>query len=230
MKRSVSLGVACLASVLVLPNASADRPGYWEKDQAKMKGWVQSFGCDIPMRLWPNIKTKSDVYDKLSQIENAVGECRSFVGWATEDGLDPETEVVCFEKKLKFKEVRESVCEGFFHYCAGLYPKLAEGEQECKAIRDVLSGDKLRWFTGEAQKASNPGCHGLGYFQGRSGKLLKAPEEFKKEPVWFKFTVDRSGLQPRWDLLRIPFNGMKEAGRQTTQSGFGTEPPSSAFK
>src|SRR5262249_33583001 len=159
-----------------------------------------------------------------------IDDCRNFVGWATEDGLDPETEIKCYDKTFKFKDVRAQVCEAFYQHCAKLYPRLAAREAKCKAIRDVLSGDKLLWFTGQAQKASNPGCFGLGSFQGEGGRFLETPDDFKTEPVWFEYTVDRTGASPRWELSRIPFNGMNKAGRPTSTSEIGTRPPASAFK
>jgi hypothetical protein len=48
------MSLSCLipSSVYGAPGTGATRPGYWEKDQAKMKGWVEAFGCDMPMRTW----------------------------------------------------------------------------------------------------------------------------------------------------------------------------------
>jgi hypothetical protein len=98
--------------------------------------------------------------------------------------LNPDTEIKCYDKKYLLKEVNEKVCEGFYQHVSTLYPKLAEKERLCKSIRAVLSGHKLKWFTGEAQRASNPGCHGLNYFVGARGRHLKTPTDFKNASVW----------------------------------------------
>lgn len=227
------LEMTCLIGVFISGVAFAattTKPSYWQKDPAKMKGWVQDFGCDQPMREWSSFNTKRDVDYKIDEIKNMVDDCRNYVEWATQDRLSPDTDIKCYNKTFKFKDVKEKVCEAFFNHAAKLSPELAEKDNACKSVRDVLSADKLSWFTGEAVNSSNPGCSGLGYFFGKGGRALKTPEDFKNEPVWFKYTVDKSGVIPRWNMLRIPFNGMKEAGPQTKTNGPGTQPPSSAYE
>lgn len=221
--------IAILLFVAVRATAE-NRPSYWEKDQGKMKGWVEGFGCDMAVRTWDSLKTKDDVWYKLGTVENAIADCNKYVQWATEDGLDPKTKIKCYDRELEFKDVKAQVCDAYYKHVSSLYPPLAERETKCKAIRDQLSGDKLRWFTGEAQSSSNPGCHGLDYFHGKGGRVLKTPADFKSEPVWFKYTVDRTGSSPRWEMLRIPFSGMKEAGRQSSSSAIGEDPPNSAYR
>lgn len=95
--------------------------------------------------------------------------------------------------------------------------KAAE-EARWRPFTSVLKGDRLMLFNKYRL-----------ILQGIGGKMLETPESFKATPIMAKYTVDESGIAHRWNMTIWRFRGDQIIATQT-KSGWGSDPPSSAFR
>jgi hypothetical protein len=95
----------------------------------------------------------------------------------------------------------------------------AADEAKWKPYTDVLKGDRLKLFN----------KYEVGTLQGVGGRMLRTPADFRTAPFYAKYTNGTSGILNRWNMTIWRFRGDKIIATET-RSGWGDDPPSSAFR
>ena len=86
----------------------------------------------------------------------------------------------------------------------------------------LLSGDRLRFFNQTYRGGSN--------VFGRGGQYLDTPAEFASAPVMCTRTWGHSGIFETWRVDCYSFRGDRRISGPRSQSGLGTNTPSSAYR
>lgn len=172
--------------------------------------------------IWMKHITDGTLDNVQAEVAAANGkEALALIDEAIAGGLSVSESITVFDRTLTVADAREEIVYVMTEAEKVHKGNIAAEEAKYEPFRKALSGDKLALYNDRFR---------LLYVYSTGGRILSTPQQYAAAPLWCRVAIDRNGISPRWDVTCWRFSGMKIAGGPSTRTGWGTTPPSAAFR
>lgn len=172
--------------------------------------------------IWMKHVTDGTLDKVQAEVAAANGkEALALIDEAIAGGLSPDDSITVFDRTLTVANARAEIVYVKTEAEKVHGGNIAAEDAKYEPFRKALSGDKLALYNDRFK---------LLYVYASGGRILSTPQQYAAAPLWCRVAIDRNGISPRWDVTCWRFSGMNLVGGPSTRTGWGTTPPSAAFR